>query len=209
MADTKISQLTAASTPLAGTEVLPIVQSGSTVKVSAANVTAGRDTSFKTGLSTPRNGAIPTTSSVLTGLSVFNDQDNVTADGVAVFLDHSYRTPGSQARGVKLFSYSEDFFSYKVSAKLQVTKLGALADSVYFKETGDVQISDGNLEIGTANKSVKFSGNGGVLWRCGAGTPEGAVTAPVGSLFTRTDGGLLSTLYVKESGTGNTGWVGK
>lgn len=42
MADKKISQLTAATTPLAGTEVLPIVQSGSTVKVSAADVTAGR-----------------------------------------------------------------------------------------------------------------------------------------------------------------------
>lgn len=33
MADKKISALTAASTPLAGTEVLPIVQSGATVKV--------------------------------------------------------------------------------------------------------------------------------------------------------------------------------
>jgi hypothetical protein len=43
MADKKISALTAASTPLAGTEVLPIVQSGSTVKVSISNVTAGRD----------------------------------------------------------------------------------------------------------------------------------------------------------------------
>ncbi len=42
MANTKISALTAATTPLAGTEVLPIVQSGSTVKVSVANLTAGR-----------------------------------------------------------------------------------------------------------------------------------------------------------------------
>jgi hypothetical protein len=42
MADLKISQLTSATTPLAGTEVLPIVQSGSTVKVSVANLTAGR-----------------------------------------------------------------------------------------------------------------------------------------------------------------------
>ena len=42
MADKKISALTAASTPLAGTEVLPIVQSGSTVKVSVANLTLGR-----------------------------------------------------------------------------------------------------------------------------------------------------------------------
>jgi hypothetical protein len=42
MADKKISQLTAASTPLAGTEVLPIVQSGATVKIAVSDVTAGR-----------------------------------------------------------------------------------------------------------------------------------------------------------------------
>lgn len=43
----------------------------------------------------------------------------------------------------------------------------------------------------------------------GTGTPEGLQTAPVGSLFLRTDGGAATTLYVKESGTGNTGWVAK
>jgi hypothetical protein len=42
MADKKISALTAASTPLAGTEVLPIVQSGATVKVAVSDLTAGR-----------------------------------------------------------------------------------------------------------------------------------------------------------------------
>jgi hypothetical protein len=41
MADLKISQLPAATTPLAGTEVLPIVQAGSTVQVSVNNLTAG------------------------------------------------------------------------------------------------------------------------------------------------------------------------
>lgn len=47
------------------------------------------------------------------------------------------------------------------------------------------------------------------IWTAGAGSPEGAITAKVGSLYTRTDGGAGSTLYVKESGSGNTGWVGK
>jgi hypothetical protein len=42
MADTKISALPASTTPLAGTEVLPIVQSGATKQVSVANLTAGR-----------------------------------------------------------------------------------------------------------------------------------------------------------------------
>lgn len=42
MADKKISALTASATPLAGTEVLPIVQSGATVKVAVSDLTAGR-----------------------------------------------------------------------------------------------------------------------------------------------------------------------
>lgn len=42
MADKKISALTGATTPLAGTEVLPIVQSGATVKVPVSDLTAGR-----------------------------------------------------------------------------------------------------------------------------------------------------------------------
>jgi hypothetical protein len=42
MADLKISQLPAATTPLAGTEVLPIVQGGSTVKVAVNDLTAGK-----------------------------------------------------------------------------------------------------------------------------------------------------------------------
>lgn len=43
----------------------------------------------------------------------------------------------------------------------------------------------------------------------GAGTPEGSVTAPVGSLYLRVNGGAATSLYVKESGIGNTGWAAK
>jgi hypothetical protein len=60
MADTKISALPASTTPLAGTEVLPIVQGGATRQVSVANLTAGRSvaaTSFApSGSSIPSNG---------------------------------------------------------------------------------------------------------------------------------------------------------
>jgi hypothetical protein len=42
MADLKISALPASTTPLAGTEVLPIVQSSATKQVSVANLTTGR-----------------------------------------------------------------------------------------------------------------------------------------------------------------------
>ena len=42
MANSKISALTSATTPLAGTETLPIVQSSTTKQVSVANLTVGR-----------------------------------------------------------------------------------------------------------------------------------------------------------------------
>ena len=53
-------------------------------------------------------------------------------------------------------------------------------------------------------------GVGNVLIKSASGTPEGSVTAPMGSLYLNTAGGAGTTLYIKESGgTGNTGWVGK
>ena len=62
MADSKISALPASTTPLAGTEVLPIVQGGTTKQVSVANLTAGRsvsmaDATLSTGNLTPSTAA--------------------------------------------------------------------------------------------------------------------------------------------------------
>jgi hypothetical protein len=43
----------------------------------------------------------------------------------------------------------------------------------------------------------------------GTGSPEGIVAAPACSLFLRQDGTATTTLYVKTTGTGNTGWTAK
>lgn len=43
----------------------------------------------------------------------------------------------------------------------------------------------------------------------GTGTPNGVVTATPGSLYLNIAGGASTTLWVKESGSSNTGWVGK
>ena len=72
MANVKISNLTAATTPVAGTEVLPIVQSGATVKVSIANLTAGRSVSA-TGLALAgsTSGTVTLTAKAVAGSSTF------------------------------------------------------------------------------------------------------------------------------------------
>lgn len=69
------------------------------------------------------------------------------------------------------------------------------ASSGYF-ETG-VRWSTSS---GTRNDRGLFSGSG---------SPEGVVTANPGSMYLNTAGGAGTTLYVKESGGSNTGWVAK
>jgi len=61
-----------------------------------------------------------------------------------------------------------------------------------------------STDVGTVQFSYSIH-----LELTGNGTPEGVYSAPIGSLFTRLDGGAGTTFYYKESGTGNTGWVAK
>lgn len=64
-----------------------------------------------------------------------------------------------------------------------------------FENTGTTNVA-ANFTHSTDNCSV-FAGTG---------DPESSITANVGSLFLRTDGAANTALYVKETGTGNTGW---
>lgn len=61
------------------------------------------------------------------------------------------------------------------------------------------------------NTTANYANNGGTAISAsfGTGTPEAVVNASVGSQFLRTDGGAGTTLYVKQTGSGNTGWAGK
>ena len=68
MADKKISALTAATTPLAGTEVLPIVQSATTVKASIANIqSAPVSAGVAYGVQYLDSSKTPTTTTSFTG----------------------------------------------------------------------------------------------------------------------------------------------
>jgi len=62
----------------------------------------------------------------------------------------------------------------------------------------------GPLYLESISSTLSFVTDGAA-----AGTPEGKVTAPVGSTWRRTDGGAGTCFYVKESGSGATGWVAK
>ena len=56
---------------------------------------------------------------------------------------------------------------------------------------------------------IKVSSGTAPTIYAGAGSPESSVTGSVGSMYLRNDGSTGTCLYIKESGTGNTGWVDK
>ncbi|OYN80411.1 hypothetical protein [Mycolicibacterium sphagni] len=71
-------------------------------------------------------------------------------------------------------------------------------------------ISAANTLTNKTLTAPKISGGSGTATiSAGTGSPEGVKTATVGSQYMRTDGGAGTTFYVKESGSGSTGWVAK
>ena len=91
------------------------------------------------------------------------------------------------------------------------------ATEVIFYESGAFAVLHGGvvtLQVRSTDVDLKghplyTNGTGGPGWQSGAGSPEGVVTSRIGSLYSRSDGGAGTSLYVKESGTGTTGWVAK
>lgn len=144
MADKKISQLTGATTPLAGTEVLPIVQSSSTVKVSVADVTAGRAVS---AASLTLTGSPLGTASGGTGLTGF------TADSVVYSTSTSVLSASGNLRynGTNLGVGSADYGnagSINVAVGVPGTTTGGLqlwsaTSSAHYIQFGDGTAGDG------------------------------------------------------------------
>jgi len=133
MADVKISALPASTTPLAGTEVLPIVQSSTTKQVSVANLTAGRAVSALT-LTTTGTGA-----NTFAGNTIISVTDNTNAalritqmgTGNALLVEDSTNPDASpfmiNSSGQVVVGDTSLYTSAGVTGGLQVT--GASADS--------------------------------------------------------------------------------
>jgi len=136
MADKKISALPAASTPLAGTEVLPIVQGGITEQVSVANLTAGRAV----------NALSATTTAGLRNTSAGSDIASTT-DGVFL-TDAANKNVIVQlgaSGGLSTFIFEAGGAGWR-----RVSGLLTNGNSV---------VDVGNLVIGTAAKGIDFSAN--------------------------------------------------
>lgn len=88
---------------------------------------------------------------------------------------------------------------------------GALRGAVTIQSGGiySQQALAASANVRAATHEVGGAASGNPTITSGTGSPEGVAVASVGSLYLRTDGGAGTTMYVKETGVGNTGWIGK
>jgi hypothetical protein len=160
MADTKISALTAATTPLAGTEVLPIVQSGVTKQVSVANLTAGRAVAVASLSAT--TGPVAVNSSG--GYAQFTpDVGALTGGYGANNTARQWLAGGTGNNTNQVGHYVKSVMTGNGggggTASLQFGQL-AWSGTAFTEGTAQFTLDkDGNWVIGTAAKGVNFTAN--------------------------------------------------
>jgi len=231
MADLKISQLPASTIPLDGTEVLPLVQSSTTKKVSVDNLTANKVTKVtstdnaivrfdgtsgnvqNTAATIDDSGlmTIPVSGGTanVTGLTISRNTDTLN-DGVSISLSTNGRTSGIKhiqpGGGV---------------GRLYLSVQGN--DQVQVDYDGLVTVLNNNLKIGTSGKGIDFSvtasGSGTMTSELLADYEEGewnpTVTSSVGAITSYTATGtytkigrlvtVFAVITITNVGTGSGG----
>jgi hypothetical protein len=185
MSDKKISQLTAATTPLAGSEVLPIVQGGATVKVSVDNLTAGKPVSMtnltytgtltgSTGIANIGSGQIYKAADGKVGFGTTSPSHKITLVGsdftTAPFNGQSYGDGAAERLRVGYKNGSPDTGLVPAQIITDVTLLqiasrdttnGAIA---FFTGTGLPETfrigNTGNVTVNTGNLVIGTAGKG-------------------------------------------------
>jgi hypothetical protein len=147
MADLKISQLTGATTPLAGTEVVPLVQSSSTKKVSVVNLTAGRSVEVdRLGV----NIAAPATQIHVQNTTELRAVVTPTANLIQLWKD-------AGASYAVAFGLNKPGDALGSQFKVSYTTGGAWTDGYTLDSSGNLSVNTGNLVVGTSGKGIDFS----------------------------------------------------
>jgi hypothetical protein len=188
MADKKISQLLAASTPLAGTEVLPIVQSGNTVKATVASIT---DRLGLGSMATQNANNVAVTGGSINGTAIGASTraagaftDVVTDDGT-----HGRWTIAQSAGGNNLLSTTPGFAGYRTCA---LYASGGTTPNMTWGSDGNTTVGAGNLVISTSGKGAVGVG--------GAFLQNYGLVAAAGSLDLSIDAnGFVGTLSVSAT----------
>lgn len=201
MSNSKISALTAATTPLAGTETLPVVQSSTTKQVSVANLTAGRVVSvLSLGANNVASPATPIQTSEdasYNGLMVSSSR--FSGSGTANLLTNVLIGRGADNVNYPLVVlHHNDGTARTTQVSIQTALLGVNSDKLLIDQNGNITANTGNFVIGTSGKGIDFSitpDPSGMTSELLADYEEGTWTPVIGG-----DGGTSGQSYSTQNG---------
>ena len=149
MANSKISALTSATTPLAGTETLPIVQSSTTKKTAVSTI---KDYILGLANTFTANQTIQTTSSTASKLTIVSDLDGSSDFQSAVEVRRTTVAGGALIQSVRNAAAGGVGWMVRVTATNAAEVSGTYTNTFKFDETG-------NLIPQTAAKGINFTAN--------------------------------------------------
>ena len=190
MADVKISALPASTTPLAGTEVLPIVQGSpaTTVKVSVANLTAGRAISATQITSTVATGTAPFVVASTTEVANLKAATATTAAGLSATLaigsggtnQTAYTAPSGTVKG--LIYYDGTSFANDTV----VTDEGYDTTNNNLVSRGYALSANGIITESTTSRTLSAADNGKVIYCTNGSTTTITTATTLGAGFSCT-----------------------
>lgn len=208
MANAKISALPAASTPLAGTELVPVVQGGVTDQVSVANLTAGRavstaalDTTGDFSVATNKatiaaatgNTALAGTLSVTGDVAVNTNKFNVTASSGNTAIAGTLNAVGNFSVATNKFTVAASSGNTAAAGTLSATgdfaintnkftvtaSSGNTAAAGTLSATGDFAINTNKFQVTASSGNTTVAGTLGVT---GLATATGGLAGGVQTL---------------------------
>ena len=186
MADKKISALTAASTPLAGTEVLPIVQSGSTVKVEVDDLTVqnvrAKATTGILQIAGPSAGATRTMTTPDADFTAARTDSAQTFTGTQTFSSGPVGVNGSVTLGPCLGTDSKSGGTFMGFASWAQDVTVVAVDYQYIQNATDSTVEALQYKVGGA-AAVTIADNTGVAAATRTGTWTGSVSVTAGTRF--------------------------
>jgi len=234
MADVKISALPASTTPLAGTEVLPIVQSATTRQVSVANLTAGRavsalsiatttgatfattsgsvgigtaSPSYTLDLSSTTNGIIARFKSTSTYGQVVADNTSGTGGGLFIASQNGVASSYFGVEGAILGTSSQNTGIYNNVAGTSINfyNSGSATAKLTIDSSGILSVGVTPSPWGSGFKAIEIGYIG-----CGINATSNNQTNVVGNAYGNSGWkysatGVASSLY-QQNGSGSHAW---
>jgi hypothetical protein len=214
MPDVKISALPASTVPLAGTEVLPIVQSATTRQVSVANLTAGRSVSgtnfIPSGSSVPSDGFYLPAGSSLGFSTSSTERARIDSSGSLLIGTAVAPTTGGVSRSivsVKQLNDTSGFSGIQIEANANTNLLGIGYNGSAFNFAASYRSTGGYVPISFTvggSESMRIDTLGGlqVLNTIGVGNTAPS-TSGAGITFpaTQSASSNANTLDDYEEGT--------